>query len=84
MPQIITKERTAYLASYTNFYKRCWSIKTHHFHSSSNLQESRFNRTIITSYFRPVNIAKFLRIVFFIEHLQKQSLADVLQNSFAK
>ena len=33
------------------------------------------------SYFRPVNIAKSLiKNSFFIEHLQKQSLADVIQN----
>ena len=30
--------------------------------------------------FRPVNIAKFLRTGFFIEHLQKQSFADIPQN----
>ena len=30
--------------------------------------------------FRPVNIAKFLGTGFFIEHLQKQSFADIPQN----
>ena len=50
------------------------NIKTCHFHSSINHQEKLFHRTIITCYFRPVNIAKFLRTGFFIEHLQNQSI----------
>ena len=41
------------------------NIKTHHFHSSLNHQEQPFHRTFITGYFRPVNIAKFLRTGFF-------------------
>ena len=40
------------------------NIKTRHFHSSINHQEHLFHRTLITSYFRPVNIAKFLRTAF--------------------
>ena len=56
------------------------NIKTHHFHSSINHREQLFQRTFITGYFRPVNIAKFLRSGFFIEHLQKQSIADIPQN----
>ena len=40
------------------------------------------NFHILTSsyYFRPVNIDEFLRPAFFIEHLQKQSFANILQN----
>ena len=41
------------------------NIKTRHFHSSINHQEQLFHRTLITGYFRPVNIAKFLRTGFF-------------------
>ena len=76
MPQIILKKRTTRLASYTFCYKI--NIKTSHFHSSINHQKHLFRRTLITSSFRPVNIAKFLRTAFFIEHIQKQSFADVL------
>ena len=81
MPQIILKERTAHLGSYT-FFTRDWSILKRHFHSSINYQEEQLYRiTLITGYFRPVNIAKFLRMGLFIEHLQKQSFADIPQNS---
>ena len=64
MPQIILKERTAHLASYTFLQETLINIKTCHFHSSINHQEHLFHRTRITSYFRPVNIAKFLRTAF--------------------
>ena len=61
MPQIILKERTAHLASYTFLQEMLINIKIRHFHSSINHQEHLFHRTLITRYFRPVNIAKFLR-----------------------
>ena len=64
IPQIILKERTAHLASYTFLQETLINIKTRHFHSSINHQELFFHWTRITSYFRPVNIAKFLRIAF--------------------
>ena len=59
-------------------------IKTRHFHSSINHQEQLFHRTLITGYFRLVNIAKSLRLDFCIEHLQKQSLADIPQNRYSQ
>ena len=61
MLQIILKERTAHLASYTFLQEMLTNIKTRHFHSSINHQEHLLDRTLITSYFRPVNITKFLR-----------------------
>ena len=61
MPQIILKERAAHLPSYTFFTRDVDQYKTRYFHSSINHQEHLFHRTLITSYFRPVNIAKFLR-----------------------
>ena len=64
MPQIILKVRTAHLASYTFLQDMLINIKTRHFHSSINHQQHFFYRTLITSYFRPVNIAKFLRTAF--------------------
>ena len=54
------------------------NVKTHHFHSSINHQEQLFHRTLITSYFRPVNIAKFLRTAF----LQNTSRNSRLQMFF--
>ena len=52
MPQIVLKERTAHLASYTFLQEMLINIKTRHFHSSINHQEYLFQRTLITSYFQ--------------------------------
>ena len=57
MLQIILKERTAHLGSYTFLQE----MLTRHFHSSINHQEYLFHRTLISSYVCHVNIAKFLR-----------------------
>ena len=64
VPQIFLKERTAHLASYTSLQEMLINIKTSHFHSSINQQECLFHRTLIISYFLPVNIAKLLRTAF--------------------
>ena len=64
MPQIIRKERTAHLASYTFLQEMLINIKTRQFHISINDQERLFYRTLITSYFCLANIAKFLRTSF--------------------
>ena len=64
MPQIILKERTVYLPSYTLLQEILINIKTRHFDSSINHQEHLFHGTRITTYFGPVNIAKFLRTAF--------------------
>ena len=48
-----------------------------------NYKEQLFNRTLISGYFRPVDIATFLRRNFFIEYLQKQLFADIPQNSYS-
>ena len=83
MPQIILKETTAYIGSYTFLQKMLIIIKTRHFHGSINHREQLFRRTLITGYFCPVNIAKFLRTGFIEEHLQKQSFADIPQNRYS-
>ena len=83
MLEIILKERTVHLGSYTFLQEILIDVKTCHFHSSINHQEQFFHRTFITGYFRLVNIAKFLRTGFFIEHLQKQSFADIPQNWYS-
>ena len=83
MPQIILKERTAHLGSYIFLQEMLINIKTSQFHRSISHQEQLFHRTLITGYFRPVNIVKFLRTDFFIEHLQKQSLADIPQKRYS-
>ena len=83
MPHIILQERTANVVSYTFLQEMLINIKTRHFHSSINHREQLFHRTLITGYFRPANIVKFLRTDFFIEHLQKQSFADIPQNRYS-
>ena len=64
MPQIIRKERTAHLASYTFLQEMLINIKTRQSHSSINDQERLFHRILNTSYFPLANIAKFLRTSF--------------------
>ena len=64
MPQIFLQERSAHLASYTFFTRDVGQNKKRHFHSSINHQERLFHRTLITTYFRPANIGKFLRRAF--------------------
>ena len=64
MPQIILKERTAHLASYTFLQEMLINIKTRQSHSSINYQERIFHRALITSYFCHANIAKCLRTSF--------------------
>ena len=63
MSQII-KKNPAHLASYTFFTRYVINIKARQLHSCINHQEHLFHRTLITSYFRPVNIANFLRTTF--------------------
>ena len=65
MPQIILKEKTANVGSYTFLQELLINIKTHHFHSSINHREQVFHRTLITGYFCPVNIAKFLSMDYY-------------------
>ena len=72
MPQIIPKERTAYLASYTILQEMLINIKTRQSLSSINYQERFFHRILITSYFRLTNIAKFLRRSF-LENTSRSS-----------
>ena len=62
MLQIILNGKTIDLASYTFLQEMLINIRTRQLHSSINYQEQPFYRTY--SYFRPVNIAKFLRTAF--------------------
>ena len=72
MPQIIRKERTAHLASYTFLQEMLINIKTRQSHSSINDQERLFHGTLTTSYFCLPNIAKFLRASF-LENTSRRS-----------
>ena len=77
MPQVILKEQLIQPA--TLFLQEILiSVKTLHFQGSINHQEHLFHRTRSTSYFRPVNIVKFLRTAF----LQNTSRSSRLQMFF--
>ena len=78
MPQIILKERTAHLASYNFFTKDVDQYKNTSLSQLYQPPRTPFHRTRLTSYFRPVNIAKFLRTVF----LQNTSRSSHLQMLF--
>ena len=73
MSQIIFNERTVYLANHSLLQEMLINIKTHHFHSSINHQEHLSHRTLITNYFRPVDIVKFLRTAFFVLNSSRSS-----------
>ena len=59
------------------------NIKTRHFHSSINHQEHLFHRTLITSYFCPLNIAKFLKTASNTSRSSRLQMFFILK-SFAK
>ena len=63
MPQIILQKRTANVGSCTFLQEMLINIKARHFHSFINNREQLFHRALITGYFRPVNIAKFLTVL---------------------
>ena len=75
MAQITLKVRTAHLGSCTFLQEKLINIKTRHFHSSINHQEQLFHKTLITGFFRPMNIAKFIRTAF----LKNTSRSSCLQ-----
>ena len=61
MPQIILMERTAQLASYIFFTRGVDQYKNTSLSRLHQPPRISFHRTLITSYVRHVNIAKFLR-----------------------
>ena len=86
MPQVILKEQLIQPAKIF-LQEILINIRKHHFHSSNNHQEKFFHRTLITSYFHPVNTAKFLRTAFF-QNTSRSSRLQMFfkigaQNSFA-
>ena len=83
MPQVILKEQLIQPA--TLFLQEILiNIKTRHFHSSINHQEHLFHRTLYHQLLSSYEYCKVFKNSFFIEHLQKQSFADVLQNRCSK
>ena len=77
MSQIILKEITAHLVRYTFVQEMLINIETPQSRSSINHQEHLFHRNLLLS---SCKYCKVFKNIFFIEHLQKQSFTDVLQN----
>ena len=75
MPQIILKERTANVVSYTFFTR-----DVDQYQNTSLSQLYQPPRTAFSQDTYHWLLTKFLRTGFFIEHLQKQSFADIPQN----
>ena len=60
------------------------NIKSRHFHSSINHQDHLFHRTLYHKLLSSYKYCKVLKNSFFIEYLQKQSLANVLRKGVLK
>ena len=75
MPQIILKERTANLASYTFFTRDAPFSQLY-----QPPRAPRAHKTLITTYFCTVNFAKFLRTTFYRTPPEAELFLDVLQN----
>ena len=84
MPQIICKERTAHLASYTFFTRDVDQYKNT---SLSQLYQPPGTPLSQNTYHKLLSSCKYCKVFknsFFIEHLQKQSFADVFKISVLK
>ena len=80
MPQIILKKRTAHLASYTLFTRDVDQYKNT---SLSQLYQPPITPFSHNTYHLLLSSCEFCKVFknsFVIEHLQKQSLEDVLKN----
>ena len=83
MPQIILKERAAQLGSYT-FLKR--DVDQYKNTSSSQLYQpprTAFSQNTYHWLLSSCEYCKVFKNSFFIEHLQKQSFADIPQNRYS-
>ena len=78
--EYLLQERTAHFTSYI-FQEMLINIKTCNCYSSINHQEHLSHRTLYHQLLLSDEYCKILKKSFFIEHLQKQWFADVLQNS---
>ena len=80
MPQIILKERTAHLASYTFFTRDVDQYKNTSLSQLYQPPRTPFSHNIYHQLLSSCEHCKVFKTSFFIEHLQKHSLADVLPN----
>ena len=84
MLRIILEERTAHLASYTIFTRDIDQCKNT---SLSQLYQPPSSLFLQNTYHQLLSSCEYCKVFknsFFIEHLQKQSFADVLENKFFK
>ena len=81
MPQIILKERTAHLASYAFFTRDVDQYKNTSLSQLYQPPRTPFSQNTYHQLLSPCEYCKVFKNSFFKDHLQKQSLADILQNS---
>ena len=84
MPQIILKERTAHLASYTFFTRDVDQYKNTSLSQLYHPPRTAFSKNTNYLLLSSCEYCKVSKNSFFIEHLQKQSFSDVLQNRCSK
>ena len=82
MPQIILKERTAHLASYTIFTRYVDQYKNMSVSQLYQPPRTPFSQNTYHQLLSSCECCKVFKNSFFIEHLQKPSFADVLENKF--
>ena len=80
MPQIILKERTAHLASYTFFARDADQYKNTSLWQLYQPPRISFSQNTYHELRSSCEYCKVFKNSFFIEHLQKHSFADVLHN----
>ena len=80
MPQIILKEITAHLASYTFFTRDVDQYKNTSLSQLYQPPRTPFSQNTYHELLSSCEYCKVFKNSFFIEHHQKQSFADVLQN----
>ena len=78
MPQIILKERTAHLASYSFFTRDIDQYKNTSLSRLYQPQRTLFSQNTYRYLLLSCEYCKVFKSSFIIEHLQKQSFADVL------
>ena len=80
MSQIILKERTAHAASYAFLTRDVDQYKNTSLSQLYQPQRIPISQSTYHQLLCPCEYCKAFKNSFFIEHLQKQSFADVLQN----
>ena len=83
MPQIILKERAAHLGRYTFFTRDVDQYKSSPHSQLYQPPRAAFSQKTYHWLLSSCEYCTVFKNSFFIEHLQKQSLVDILQNRYS-